>query len=146
MGNMDFSQFKKKTSKPKITPEELEGLDLDKIVQHAEEFEDLPIVPIITKKTTRKKSTKAMDPPSDNLSSGTDEISQRHEIHLEDLFISDEEIWSELSKKKSGALKNWFTKSHPKSDDCKRDSEVSEIAQAANKVISNKLREAKSQW
>ncbi|NLJ20821.1 MAG: hypothetical protein GX429_06860 [Bacteroidales bacterium] len=123
---VDFSTLKKKKHE-----------DLNEIIKYAEEFEKEFANPPDLSKTNLSKTNNTTTKKS------SIKKQQQPEIHLEELFISDEELWSELSKRRSGALKNWLTISHPKSDECKRTSELSEIAQAVNKVLISKINKRK---
>jgi hypothetical protein len=72
--------------------------------------------------------------------SGSKPSKKKDEIHLEDLFVTDADVWDELKLKNAGALKNWLTMNHPKSDKCVRQSVLSEITLIINQILLKKLK------
>lgn len=90
-----------------------------------------------TPKTGHNRTTHKV---SDNVSDNKSE-----EIHLEDLMISQDEIWQKMVPK-SRALKNWLTMNHPRSPDCKRGGALSEITLITNEIILEKLKQFKEKY
>jgi hypothetical protein len=66
------------------------------------------------------------------------------EIHLEDLLITNDEIWKVLEPHR-GALKNWLTQNHPQSHACIRMGALSEMSSTFNQLLAEKLRQLKEQ-
>lgn len=166
MTKMNFAQFKPKNNAQKYE-DELDEDELDAIVDDVDAILDSDIITVkkcdkcgreypsntshqcakceyCGKYFTNIKNHKCKQSP-EAMKQIEDAIDDRIHVtegrlpHMEDMYFTSDEIWAEIKNRKHGEIKNWFTRNHPRSDECVRDSALDQLTNIFNLLLMKKI-------